>query len=469
MVHRGDVIPPRYPAPTLGARRLAMFVALALVMAACSGNGRSSKAGGPSGTTASGATGTATTVVDTSACAGDLTTGVNGNTITIGTSLPQSSVYSAFDSIRRGEEAFFDYTNANGGVTVAGKKYQLKLVAKDDQYDASKTVTNVQGLISDTKVFALLNVVGTKNNLAIRNLVSQDCVPDLYAASGATQWGNHQYPWLIGSELVPYPLEVKAFVDYLKANKPDATIAVLRANDDFGQSYLDTLKQLIKGTKLKIVQTQQYDNQGAAVAPQVNSLAATHADAFLLAAALLACPVALNTAGDAGWHPITYLSGTCVSKILFGAAGANANGVLSVTPLLDPADPNNASNPAMKLYKTQFPKYFPPPDKLNDPSDGIVAYGWTTGALLVKTLELAKKLDRGSVMEAARTLKDVSGVGLEIPAAKWNTSADDWFVGETFQFIKYDAAAGHSDPIGALTNEDGKTASLTPGDLINRN
>jgi ABC-type branched-subunit amino acid transport system substrate-binding protein len=216
------------------------------------------------------------------------------------------------------------------------------------------------------------------------------------------------------------------------------------------------------------VKTEQYDNQGAAVVPQVNSLAATHADAFLLAAALLACPAALNAAGDAGWHPITYMSGTCVSKILFGAAGANAEGVLSVTPLLDPADPNNASNPAMQLYKTQFAKSFPPGDKLNDPQDGIVAYGWTTAALLVKTLELSPKLDRGSVMETARTLKDVSGVGLEIPAAKWNTSANDWFIGETFQFIKYVAAAKHTVPVGTLTNEDGKTASLTPAELINQ-
>ena len=46
--------------------------------------------------------------------------------------------------------------------------------------------------------------------------MNQQCVPDLFAASGATQWGNHDYPWLIGSELVPYPLEVKTFVDYLK-------------------------------------------------------------------------------------------------------------------------------------------------------------------------------------------------------------------------------------------------------------
>jgi branched-chain amino acid transport system substrate-binding protein len=468
MVQRGDFIPPRRSATKRRAGAFAVFVALAVVTAACSGNGRSSKASGPSGTTPSGATGTATPLVDTSTCTGDLTTGVSGNTITIGTSLPQSGLYSAFDSIRRGEQAFFSYTNANGGVTVAGKKYQLKLAPKDDQYEAAKTVTNVQGLISDTKVFALMNVVGTKNNLAIRNTVNTDCVPDLYAASGATQWGNHQYPWLIGSELVPYPLEVKAFVDYLKVKKPDATIAVLRANDDFGQSYLDTLKQLVKGTRLKIVKTEQYDNQGAAVASQVNSLAATRADAFLLAGALLACPAALNAAGDAGWHPITYMSGTCVSKILFGAAGANANGVLSVTPLLDPADPNNASNAAMQLYKTQFVKYFPPGDKLNDPQDGIVAYGWTTAALLVKTLELSPKLDRGSVMETARTLKDVSGVGLQIPAAKWNTSANDWFIGETFQFIKYDATAKHTVPVGALTVDDGKTAALTPEELINQ-
>ena len=65
-------------------------------------------------------------------------------------------------------------------------------------------------------------------------------------------------------------------------------------------------------------------------------------------------------------------------------------------------------------------------------------------------------------MEAARTLTDVTGVGLQIPAAKWNTVANDWFVGETFQFVKYDATAGHTNPIGPLTNDDGKTASLTP-------
>ena len=71
-------------------------------------------------------------------------------------------------------------------------------------------------------MFGLFNTVGTKNNLAIRNQTNSACVPVVYAASGATQWGNPDFPWLIGSELVPYPLEVQALVDYLKENKPDA-------------------------------------------------------------------------------------------------------------------------------------------------------------------------------------------------------------------------------------------------------
>ena len=62
--------------------------------------------------------------------------GVTGDTITIGTSLPQSGTYSAFNAILKGEQSYFNYMNAHGGVTVAGKKYKIKLVAKDDAYDA---------------------------------------------------------------------------------------------------------------------------------------------------------------------------------------------------------------------------------------------------------------------------------------------------------------------------------------------
>ncbi len=443
---------------------LALCTVLALVAAAC---GSSRRSGNTTATTGANGAPDATPVVDTSNCpAGQDTVGVSGDTITLGTSLPQSGQYAPFIAILKGEKSYFQYLNAQGGVEVpkgSGKKYKIKLVDKDDAYDAARTVTNVNSLINDTKVFSLFNVVGTKNNLGARDTVDSDCVPDLLIASGAVQWGNTKFPWMLGSELVPYPLEMRVFVDYLKKNKPNAKIAVLKASDDFGQSYAETLQELVKGTNLSIVQEQGYDPESSDVKAQVTSLAATKADAFVVGAALLACPSALNAMGDAGWKPIVYMSGTCVSKLLLGAAGPNANGLLTVTPLLDPADPANASNPAMQLYTQQVKKYSDA-----DVSDGIVAYGWTTAALMAKILESSPKLDRGSVMETARTLKDVKGVGLQLADSTWNTSAQDWFVGETFQLVTYDSTAAHTKALGPITDLDGKTAELSPQSLLHQ-
>jgi len=441
-------------------RALVLCTVLAVLAVACGGSRNDSNSSAT--TNAGGGGGGNKPVVDTANCpSGTDTVGVNGDTITVGTSLPQSGLYQAFTAILKGEKSYFSYVNAQGGVTVAGKKYKINLVDKDDAYDAAKTVTNVNSLINDTKVFSLFNVVGTKNNLGIRDTVNTDCVPNLLIASGAVQWGNREFPWMLGSELVPYPLEMDSLVTYLKANKPNATIAVLKANDDFGQSYADTLKQLIKGTQMKIVQTQGYDPETSEVKSQVTSLAATKADVFVIGGTLLACPNALNAMGDSGWKPIVYMSGTCISKVLLSLAGKNANNVLTVTPLIDPSDPKNDSLAAMKLYKEQVKKYASDADV----SDGIVAYGWTTGALFAKILEESPKLTRSAVMEKARTL-DVKDVGLQLQGSTWQTSANDWFLGETFQLVKWDATAQHTVAVGALTDDNGKTADLSPKVLL---
>jgi branched-chain amino acid transport system substrate-binding protein len=446
-------------------RFVALAAVLALVLAAC-GNGRgddSSSSG--SGTSTEGGTGSGQGfTIDTSNCTTDPSTvKLSGDTIKLGTSLPQSGIYAAFSEILRGEQAYFEYLNAQGGVTVAGKKYKVDLVAKDDAYDAQRTFANVQSLVEDDNVFALFDVVGTKNNLAIRDYVNEGCVPNLLAATGSPAWGNHDFPWLLGTELVPYPDEMQALVTYLKANKPNATIAILRANDDFGRSYSDTLQSLVKGTNLKIVQEQTYDTETGDVTSQVTSLAATNADVFVLGATLLACPTALNQLGSTSWKPLVYMSGTCTSKTLMAIAGANGNNVVSVSPLMDPNDPQWQSNAAMKLYKEQVPKYAPDADI----SNGIVVYGWTTAALLADMLSKADAADRLAVMQAARTVSDAKGIGLQLPGAQWTVGSNDWFLGEEFDLVQYSTADGFFKVLGNLQKLDGQTAKITPPALIN--
>ena len=150
-----------------------LALALALVAAACGGS-KDSGGGGSTPTTGVSGGGDGYQKVSADNCDTDPTgVTVTGDTITLGTSIPQSGLYSPFKEILLGEQAYIDYVNAEkGGFDLAGKKYKVKLVAKDDAYEASRTVTNVQSLITADDVFALFDVVGTKNNLAIRDNVN---------------------------------------------------------------------------------------------------------------------------------------------------------------------------------------------------------------------------------------------------------------------------------------------------------
>ena len=458
-------------------RVFALATVLAVVLAAC-GDGRSDDdddAGGSDGgetteTTAAGEEGEeggegGAFEIDTANCITDPTTvEITGDTIKLGTSLPQSGIYAAFTEILRGEQAYIQYVNEEkGGFDVGGTKYQVELTAMDDAYAAEQTVSNANSLITDDQVFGLFNVVGTKNNLAIRDLVNEGCVPNLFAATGSPAWGNPAYPWLEGTFLVPYPLEMQALKDYLSENMPQATIAILRADDDFGASYSETLKSLIEGTELTVAAEETYDPETGEVATQITSLAGSQADVFVLAATLLACPVSLNELGSSGWAPLVYMSGTCTSKTLMNAAGANGNNVLSVTPLMDPNDPQYASNAAMTLYKEKMAQYQPEAD----PGNGIVAFGWSSGAILEALLANVTDPNRLGVMQTARTLTDLSEIGLQLPGSSWTVNADDWFLGETFNLVQYSTADGYFKPLGDLLDMNGLTAEITPENLIN--
>ena len=446
-------------------RAIVAVTAVALVATACEG-GRGKEKGtgkvsvGP-GTTIAGAP---ATIVDTSNCPADATAAINGDTIKFGVSIPQSGLYAAFNGILSGATAYVEYVNKElGGVEIAGKKYKIELVAKDDAYEAQKTVNNVNQLVADDGVFGLFSVVGTKNNLAIRQTLDEQCIPDLFAATGAATWGNPKYPWLLGTPLVPYPLEMKALVDYLQKQKPDAKVAILRASDDFGKTYSDVFNSLIKDTKLKVVAEATYNPEQFDTKSQITSLASSKADVLILGATLLACPDALKNVKTSGWEPIVYMSGTCTSKTIIGLAGPAADKVISVAPFMDPADPQWKSNEQMALFKTKVPVYA----KEADVNSGVIAFGWTAGAMLVETLKQSPQLTRAAVMEAARNLTGLKDIGLMNPGAVFNVNAEDRFLGETFNMMQYSLAKGYFEILEGPINFDGKTASLTPESLLN--
>ena len=98
-------------------------------------------------------------------------------------------------------------------------------------------------LVEQDKVFAIFNSLGTEQNLATRDYLNQQKVPQLFVASGATTFGRdcEQYPWTIGFQ-PSYQAEGWVYGKYLARTKPGSKIAVLFQNDDYGKDLLAGLQ-----------------------------------------------------------------------------------------------------------------------------------------------------------------------------------------------------------------------------------
>ena len=63
-------------------------------------------------------------------------------------------------------------------------------------------------------------------------------VPQLFVATGATKWGDPKnFPWTMGWQ-PNYQTEAKIYAAHILETKPNAKIAVLYQNDDYGKDYL---------------------------------------------------------------------------------------------------------------------------------------------------------------------------------------------------------------------------------------
>jgi branched-chain amino acid transport system substrate-binding protein len=447
------------------AKAVAALAALVLLGSACSSrdDGDDAATGGDGGDEGGGES-----TIDTADCVSDPTAELEGDTLRIVSSYPQSGLTAAFAEIGRGWKAYFDKVNEEGGVEFGGKTVTIEYDDADDQYNPAETSANIDELIGPEgdDAFAVFSVVGTANNIAIRQTLNELCVPNVFAATGSPAWGNPDYPWLIGSTLSPYTLEAQMFAQVLEEENPQAQVAMLIQDDDFGAAYEEGFRQAIEGTDIEVVAVEEYSTGASEVGSQITTLAASGADAFFNGGTLLACPDALTQAAQNDWQPITWTSGTCLSDTLMGLAGAAGNGTYGAANLKDPLDPQWDEDPAMVEYLDTITTY--QPEGFRE-TNAVVGYGYTQAAIFVEALEAAEEPTRLAFMESVRNLS-VSDVGLLLPGVTVETGEDDPFMGESLQLAQYEfigeGERNHFVPQGELVSFEGETPDVTPEDLI---
>lgn len=406
---------------------------------------------------------------DMSDCPPDAdTAGIDGNTIKLVSSYPMEGALAAFAEIAKGYEAYFDMVNQEGGVEIDGEQYLIEVETFNDNYNPPETVENINNAFGPDgdQAFAAFSVVGTGNNLAIREDLDELCVPNIFASTGSPAMGHPDYPWMIGSTLPLYSSEAFAFAEYLKAEKPDATVAMLLQNGEYGDGYEESFRAAIEGTDITIVETQRYEaGLTTDVSAQVTVLANSNADVFFNGATLLPCPTGLQKAAELGWETITYVSGTCASRTLIGAAGESAEGALSASNIMDPNNPDFDSDPRMALYKETVDAWRTANNiEGADITNGVVAYGWTLGELMVTAMENSDSATRSGIMTSLNNL-DVEAPGLIYPGISVVTGDNDRFLGEAVVIGAYDGSRLTFVPLDGIYDFEG--GEVIPDSLIN--
>ncbi|TAJ82312.1 ABC transporter substrate-binding protein [Reyranella sp.] len=349
--------------------------------------------------------------------------GTSATEIKVGQTIAYSGPASAYGQLGKVEEAYFKWLNAKGGIN--GRK--ITFITLDDGYSPPKAVENVRRLVESDQVALVFNVLGTPLNMAIRPYMNQKKVPQLFIAAGATAFNDPaKFPWTMGWQ-PNLQAETAFYAKHLLAKAPNAKVAVLYQNDDFGKDMLHGL-QLALGDKAKtmIVDTQNFQPTDPTIDSQLIALKASGADTLFLFTYAKQAAQAISKMDDLAWKPTTYLHlGAASVGATFKPAGLEkSKGILTAGFMKDVTDPQWKDDPDVNAWVAWMKENMPGAEL----SDILNAAGYAYAQTLEQVLRQAgDNLTRENIMAQAANLKNFR-VGLLLPESRINTSPTDYRV-----------------------------------------
>src|ERR1700757_147949 len=299
-------------------------------------------------------------------------TGATDTEIKIGNIMPYSGPASAYGVIGKTEAAYFKKINDAGGIN--GRK--INFISYDDGYSPPKTVEQARKLVESDEVLFIFNSLGTPPNSAIHKYMNSKKVPQLFVATGATKWNDPKdFPWTMGWQ-PNYQSESHIYGKWLKKEKPNAKIAILYQNDDYGKDYVKGLKdELGAQAASMIIAEESYETTEPSIDNHLVKLKASGADVFVDITTPKFAAQAIKKTAELEWKALHILNnvGASVGSVIKPAGFDNAQGIISAAYVKDASDPQWKDDSGMKQFLEFMAKDFPDGDKLD--FNAVVGYG----------------------------------------------------------------------------------------------
>jgi branched-chain amino acid transport system substrate-binding protein len=359
--------------------------------------------------------------------------GASDTEIRIGQTMPYSGAGSIYGEVGKTQAAYFRMVNDQGGIN--GRK--VRFLSLDDAYSPPKTVEGVRKLVEQEQVLFLYGMFGTATNTAVHRYVNAKKVPHLLLLTGASKWNDPgKNPWSM-SFYPDYPSEAKVYARHILETKPNAKIAVLYQNDDYGRDYLKGFKEgLGPKANAMIAAEASYELTDPTVDSQIVQLRGSGADVLVSFSTAKAAIQTLRRVHDTGWKPTHYLAqGAALIGAVFNPAGPEkAAGVISTAYAKDPNDKQWENDADYRDWLAFMKKYRPEADL----TLGSHVYAYSSARLMVDILRACgDQLTRENVLKQAASIKAVQ-LPMFLPGVVVSSGPDDYRLIRSLQPVTFD-------------------------------
>lgn len=326
--------------------------------------------------------------------------GASDTEIKLGQTVPHSGPGSLYGVLGRVGEAYFQMLNEKGGIN--GRK--VKFFTMDDAYSAPKAVEATRRLVEQEEVLALFGSLGTAPQTAVHKYLNSKGVPQLLLNTGASKWNDPKNNKWTMAGLPLYPTEARILAKYVLSVKPNAKIAILYQNDDFGRDFLAPFKQVLAdaGGNAKVIAEATYDLTEPTIDSQLINLSKSGADVFYNISTGKAASQSIRKVVELGWKPVQLLSAGSTGRSILSAAGfENAAGIVAIRYSKEAGVPRWANDPDVMAFEELRKKYLPNVD----PDNTIAFAGYGQVVTMAEILRrCGDDLTRANVLRQAANL-----------------------------------------------------------------
>ncbi len=343
--------------------------------------------------------------------------GVDDGKILLGQSAALKGAASALGSgMQLGLMAAFKEANDAGGVH--GRQIEMK--SYDDGYEPEQAISNVNKLIDDDNVFALIGAVGTPTSKATQPIATKKEVPFIGPFTGAGFLRKKENANVINVRAT-YNQETEAWIKHLTEDLGLKNIAILYQDDGFGRVGLAGVNAALEKRGMKLSAEGTYQRNTTAVKKALLTIRKAKPEAVVMVGAYKPIAAFIKLAPkakmDSVFVNISFVGSSALSKEL----GTDGEGVVITQVVPFPWD---NSLPIVQDYTKALKAY----DGAAEP--GFVSLeGYIVGRLTVDALKKAgKDLTRQSFLDTVYKTGqfDFGGAVLEYGAG------DNQGMGEVF-------------------------------------